>query len=346
MAALRPLTHFLTASLALCLLASCRTSPPKKASPPVPRPNAPTPEGEGVQGFAPYRDERRHTYSHSPAKDDGASVSPDGRRLAYMSDANAPSYDIYVKPVDGAKTIRVTNDAADDLFPRLSPDGKRVAFCSNRHGNYDIFVVEVDRPGATWQVTLGPEDEIHPSWSGDGSKLIYCAASRPGEWQLRTVDLRTNAQAILGPGIFPDWNPVDGRIAFQLPKTREEFWCGLWTVDADGNNLTQLVTSEFFDKGRWGAINPAWSPDGQWLAFATVHQSPIAVWEKRVTEADDIWLVKADGSGITVRVTDTAAPEWKPAWGGQGAEQRLYFTRRQDGRQAIWSVQPVLMAFP
>jgi Tol biopolymer transport system component len=267
--------------------------------------------------------------------------------MAYVTDSNSEQRDVYFKPVSGTRTTRLTFDLADDLFPRVSPDGRQVAFCSNRHGNWDILVVSVDRPSAVMQVTMGPEDEIHPSWSGDGTKLVYCASPRRGEWELRIADLRSGAQTTLGPGIFPDWNPVDNRIAFQFPKARPgEGWSGIWTVDAMGEGgPTQLVSAEFFDDGQWGAINPAWSPDGEWIAFSTVHQSPVAVWEKRLFEADDIWLVRADGSKVTVRITDSPEPEWHPAWGGRGARQRLFFTRREGGRQTIWSVQPILFPF-
>lgn len=300
----------------------------------------------GPTHHLPAAGETRHTYSHAPAKDGNPSVSRDGRWLAYDSTANGTTYDVYVKPVDGVQTTRLTFDPADDVYPRLSPDGKRVAFMSNRHGNWDIFVVDVDRPAATWQITMDPGDEICPSWNGDGTKLVYCAAAQRGAWGLWTADLKTGARTYLGPGIFPDWNPVQDLIAFQLPKSRDEFWYGIWTVTAQGGNLTQLVSSEFFDQGRWGAINPAWSPDGRWIAFATVHQSLTAIWEKRFSAGDDIWLVKADGSGHTVRMTDSAEPEWKPAWGGQGADQRLFFVRAHEGQETIWSVQPILSPFP
>lgn len=325
------------------MLPACKTSGKPPDPPMSHRPDQPV---EFVRSRLPTSGEKKHTSTQAPAKDGNPSVSRDGRWLAFDSTANGAHYDIYVKPTDGVQVTRVTFDPADDILPRLSPDGKHVAYCSDRQGNWNIYVSDVEHPGATWQITMDPGDEICPSWNGDGTKLVYCAAPKRGEWGIWTVDLKTGARTSLGPGIFPDWSPVEDKIAFQLPKSRDAFWYGIWTIDTQGNKLTQIASSEFFDKGSWGAINPAWSPDGRWIAFATVHQSLSAVWEKRFSAGDDIWLVKADGSGITVRVTDSADPEWKPAWGGEGAAQRLFFVREHDGLENIWSVQPLLSPFP
>jgi Tol biopolymer transport system component len=41
--------------------------------------------------------------------------------------------------VDGARTGRVTFDAARDFYALWSPDGKRIVFRSGRAGVYDLY---------------------------------------------------------------------------------------------------------------------------------------------------------------------------------------------------------------
>lgn len=52
-----------------------------------------------------------------------------------------------------------------------------------------------------------------------------------------------------------------------------------------------------------GAVTPAWSPDGGWIAFASNHQGSY-----------DIYRVRPDGSQMQ-RITRTSDPELSVGWG-------------------------------
>ncbi len=56
-------------------------------------------------------------------------LSPDGRRVAFLSDRSGES-EVWVSDVSGANAIQLTSLAANPGFPRWSPDGQRIVFHS------------------------------------------------------------------------------------------------------------------------------------------------------------------------------------------------------------------------
>ena len=63
----------------------------------------------------------------------GASVSPDGRYIAYDAPVgNGPLRDIYVMATDGSQDTPVVQHPANDYSTVWSPDGSQILFVSNR----------------------------------------------------------------------------------------------------------------------------------------------------------------------------------------------------------------------
>ena len=100
-----------------------------------------------------------------------------------------------------------------------------------------------------------------------------------------------------GDAWSPAWSP-DGRVAY-------EDWSDgdgeIKVMDADGSNVVQLTDNTIED------ATPAWSPDGEWIAFARS--------DDEFPESDiyDIYKMRADGSEVT-QLTDSEAQEWTPTW--------------------------------
>jgi Tol biopolymer transport system component len=86
----------------------------------------------------------------------------------------------------------------------------------------------------------------------------------------------------------------DGKIAFSRNNLNGS--SGIYTVDPDGTNVSQLTNPSAFD------VNPAWSPDGSKIAFQRVHPA---------TNLNEIWTMYADGSGQTL-ITRGLDPQWSP----------------------------------
>ena len=66
-----------------------------------------------------------------PNTDGNPSWSPDGQKIAFMSDRSGNS-EVYVMNADGSGVTRITFDPATDAEPRWSPDGTRFIFGAPR----------------------------------------------------------------------------------------------------------------------------------------------------------------------------------------------------------------------
>lgn len=102
------------------------------------------------------------------------SWSPDGKSIAYLSDATG-EYEVWVAPADGTGEPRqVTSEGAVFRFaPQWSPDGKWLVFTDK---TYAIWLCDV-ATGATRLVDRDPwgleDDAVGLSWSADSRWLAY-----------------------------------------------------------------------------------------------------------------------------------------------------------------------------
>jgi len=80
--------------------------------------------------------------THRPRFEVDAVVSPDGKRMAFVSNGDG-NPEIYLMNIDGSGVLRLTRDLGNDYFPHWSPDGKKLIFTSNRTGKYAIYEIEV-----------------------------------------------------------------------------------------------------------------------------------------------------------------------------------------------------------
>lgn len=288
---------------------------------------------------SPYRDLRQHTLLGTVGRATHPNPSPDGTWMVYASTETCEKPQIFMRSLNSASFTQLTHNAAGNLFPKISPNGKMVAFASDRGGNWDIYIIRIDAPAAPMQITNGPNDDIAPSWSPDGKRVVYCSCSMTGVWQIIIVDVATRVPTYIGPGLYPVWSPhskpEDQWIAFQSQPRFPGDKSGIWVMRPDGTELSEVAA----DRGRtWSAVTPSWSPDGIYLAYATTLRSLESRVYGEADQADDVYVIKPDGSW-NLRLTRDLSPEWWPAWGGN----RISFVSVRDGAQNIFSVRPMTL---
>jgi dipeptidyl aminopeptidase/acylaminoacyl peptidase len=145
-------------------------------------------------------------------------------------------------------------------------------------------------------------------------------ASTAGEGQESHLVLWDLDQNKVYPGPFgadPTWSPEGQRLAYR-------------GCTGEGWNISTLeVIGPVFDTASTRRLTqgddsqPAWSRDGQHLAFV-----------RRDGDNQDIYVVAADGSNLT-RLTDHPAADVAPAW---TPDNRLLFRSLRDGQWAIYAM--------
>jgi dipeptidyl aminopeptidase/acylaminoacyl peptidase len=240
----------------------------------------------------------------TPGSDDWPSWSPDGTRIAFVSqrDGNA---EIYVMGADGSNPKRLTTDPESDFAPTWSPDGARIAFFTFRNsGTVAIYLMNAD--GSNQHYLTTGED---PDWSPDGTKLAFW------DLDLSTPPAPPNAEVFVinadgsgrtnrsnSPGVtdlYPAWSPDGGSLVF-VRSLLTSTDTNVWRMASNGFLQTQLTS---VPPGA-ADLAPTWSPDGSKIAFWRYPPS---------SSYGDIWVMDADGNNEVNRTT-TLAAEYAPSW--------------------------------
>jgi Tol biopolymer transport system component len=218
--------------------------------------------------------------TYHPAEDWFPSLSPDGKSFAYASRA-AGRWDVYVQPVGGKSPLNLTAAVPGDqpsTSPSFSPDGTQIAFRSGYHGG-GIFVIGIHGDSMRRVADSG----YNPSWSPDGRYLVVATEGverpemRPGYGQLWRITVSTGEKQRIyaGDAVQPAWSPHGTRIAYwhQVEGQRD-----LATIPSAGGEPVPITNDPYTD---W---SPAWSPDGQYLYFASDRGGSMNLWRVRLDE--------------------------------------------------------------
>jgi Tol biopolymer transport system component len=241
----------------------------------------------------------------------GPQISPDGKRLVYMSD-RAGGMDIWVSDRDGQNPLQLTAVGTAGA-PRWSPDGKTIAFDVGLGLDWKlpraIFLVSADG-GVPRTLVQDAFNNPAPSWSRDGA-WIYFPSDRSGKWQLWKVPSHggTPVQVTMQGG-FAAWEAPDYYLYYA--KDRDD-GPELWRVPVGGGAEAPVFPRiQPLDWADWAvtekgiffvATGPQGFPVLNFFDFSTMAIKRVAAMDQ-----PPFWLgAQADGSSVVFDVPGNEA---------------------------------------
>ena len=256
------------------------------------------------------------------------SFSPDGKQIAFVSwrDDNA---EIYVMNADGSNVRRITNHPAWDNYPVFTPDGTAIAFQSNRENERTgIYLQNLE--GDLPPVKIAGHDSdagIHPKcWSADGTQILFWT-NQNGKPQIvlssvepypARVVLSDEKADLSSPRIAPDGK----RILYEARLADRSIELRLTDLETKKTTTVYKTTPDY---PQYYLLAPAWSPDGQKIAFAN-----------KSSGNSEVFLMNADGSGLR-NLTNDPLPDSAPFFSPEGGE--IIFTRDFYGTAQLYRMK-------
>lgn len=266
-----------------------------------------------------------------------AQISPDGSRIAYVEVTPRPEANDYrsriMLLVPGQRPVPLTS-GDKDTNPRWSPDGQFLSF--SRGGQ--VWLLPAGG-GEAWQLTKHKGLGGAAIWSPDSRHIMLTALLSPKglEPEKGNDEKDYFKKFTAGVKVITDLHyKMDG---MGFPGDRKP---QVVLVHVESGAVRQLTGGPF------GHTNPAWSPDGKWIALTAVREEDAE--DKR---RSFIWVLSSDAGDapapasayrqVTPEGLLASQPRWSPdgrwlAFLGRSAalnappDQHLYVVEAQGGQ--------------
>ena len=222
----------------------------------------------------------------------------------------------------GGKTARPLHASPGRYAtPRFSPDGKRLAFAMVTGKGSDIWVKDLARDTAS-RLSFLPGHSGYPVWTPDGRSIVFFSTNQPapGVYAVRADGSGAAKRLTEGEQTTPDSFSPDGkRLLIHQPRNAGSFDIFTMPVEADerpGSAGVRLGKEELFLGTPFFENHPRFSPDGQWIAYASSESGNMEVYVRPSSAPGERpggrWQVSTGGG---------FRPVWSP-----GGRELLYST--------------------
>jgi Tol biopolymer transport system component len=235
--------------------------------------------------------------------------------------------------------------------PAPAPDGsaggadvsglERVVYSSLRPGNWDIYYVPTTGSPPE-RLTTHPGLDYGAVFSPDGRRVVF-TSERRGNPDLYVIDLegRGVPRLLVDSAVMEDpatISPDGGTIA--CVSTRDGN-ADVFAMPFRPTETSRLDAATNLTRHPGGDFRPAFSPDGQRLAFSSDRDTPAfghPFFPFTRQREGELYVMSADGAQPT-RLTESVNWDGSPAWSPDGATIYFYSAR---GREIGPPQSPIL----
>lgn len=225
-------------------------------------------------------------------------ASPDGRRVVFAQarDAGRTGLALLDRASGTVSTLTDPGELAlTDQNPRFSGDGSQLVFTRGQHSLQRIWLLPLAAP-ARARALVEANGLIYGAAWLPGDMALVLAGDLFGYRALYRADAATGALEFLGArgARYPDV-ASDGALIYEIA----DYQANLWHADlSDPRKPPEPITaSQRYNN------QPAYSPDGRWLAFGSNRDG-----------LEALYLARPDGTGVQRLALDTSQRWVRPHW--------------------------------
>jgi len=232
-----------------------------------------------------------------------------GTKIYFVSDRSGAK-EIWSMDYDGANQRELTHYKSVSTMPTTSADGKLFAFTTYAQGNPKIMVYSADTDRRLPFINPVSSAVETPEFTPDGSRIMF-SASLEGWVQICVADANGGGMRrishVRAIEVSPKINPKNANeVVFISGRGGSE---QLWRMNMDGGDLEMLTNGQGY------VANPAWSPNGQMVAFA--------------------WTLGYEPGNYNIFVMDVASKKYVQLTHGSGRNENPWWA--PDGVHLVFS---------